>query len=148
MVGAVIASYWDWSERRVPNSLNLGWCLCGMALALGLDGLPGGVQSLLGILVGGLAMLVPFLLRVYLGGDVKLVMAMGAWLGPLKILNTFALGVVLGGVFALGFMAKRKWGSGTPSVHGEHEPLGDADRVPMAIPFAVSGVLAFFGLGY
>ena len=142
LFGVGAASYWDWSERRVPNAVNTVLGLSGMAVALALNGLSGVIQAGLGMTIGFLAMLGPFLLRVYLGGDVKLVMAMGAWLGPVKILNTFAWGAVLGGVLALGFVLKRKW--------GWSEPSSDASlaRVPMAVPFAVSGVLAFFELGY
>jgi prepilin peptidase CpaA len=97
VVGALAAAC-DLRFRRIPNWLTMG----GLALGLALH-ITGGqwMSSLQGI---GLALLVHlplFALRVLGGGDVKLMMAIGALVGPRHWLTIFAFNAVLGGLFAL-----------------------------------------------
>jgi prepilin peptidase CpaA len=57
----------------------------------------------------GIALFLPFfLLRGMGGGDVKLLAALGAWLGPLALLTVTFYTALAGGVMALGIVIWRK----------------------------------------
>ncbi len=63
-----------------------------------------------GMLTGGCLLIIPFILGGMGGGDVKLLAALGAWLGCAVILNIFLFGSVTGSFIALGlvFLKKRR----------------------------------------
>jgi len=96
---AAVAS--DLARRRIPNALNVSIFLGGL-LAQAAGGGPAALgQGLAGTAVG-LALLVPlFHFRWIGGGDVKLVAAAGAWLGPAASFWATAFGLAGGGVVAL-----------------------------------------------
>jgi prepilin peptidase CpaA len=91
----------DAATRRIPNALTLG--AAGVALAFGAAA--GGWQGLgwsaAGWLVGLLLFLPLFALRAMGGGDVKLLAAFGAWLGPALVVWVAVYGAIAGGVLAL-----------------------------------------------
>lgn len=99
-VGVLAAIAWDLRARRVPNQLNGALALVGVLFAL-VDGLPGLARAGLGLAAGFGLVIVPFALRLYRGGDAKLVMAMGVWLGPALTLWAFLFGMVAGGLLGL-----------------------------------------------
>src|SRR4029434_8231662 len=74
----------DVQSRRIPNWLTFG----GAGAALGFHTVAprgGGLRFAVAVwFVGALIMFVPFALRGLGGGDVKLVAALGAWLGPMN----------------------------------------------------------------
>jgi prepilin peptidase CpaA len=85
----------------VPNALNGGLALVGLAFA-GLSGGGWGLwQAILGLATGFALVILPFALRLYRGGDAKLVMAMGVWLGPALTLWAFLFGMVAGGILGV-----------------------------------------------
>lgn len=99
---AVAACVTDLRSSRVPNVLT------GSAVAIGLVAhvtLPGG-HGVVGALLGfaaGLAVFFPFFALGGLGGgDVKLMAALGTWIGWSPILWTALYGAVAGGVIAIG----------------------------------------------
>jgi prepilin peptidase CpaA len=53
-------------------------------------------------------MLIPYLMALVGGGDVKLLAAVGAFLGPANALWVAAFGCIAGGVVAIGFLLKRR----------------------------------------
>jgi len=97
---AVLAGWLDWRSRRIPNWLTvpaLGGGLVANTVALGW---PGTKDALEGAGLG-LALLLPFVLLRGLGaGDWKLMGALGAWIGPSRLVV-----VLLGTVFIAGGMA-------------------------------------------
>jgi prepilin peptidase CpaA len=99
VVGA--AAVVDVRSRRIPNVLTFGTALAAFvyhALTAGWHGL---ALSLGGWAIG-LALFLPmFLLRGMGAGDVKLLGAVGAWLGPLGALYAGLYSVLAGGVLAL-----------------------------------------------
>jgi prepilin peptidase CpaA len=98
---AATAGIWDLKTRRIPNLLTFG--AAGAALIF--HGISGGVSALgyaaLGWLVGALVFIVPFALRGLGGGDVKLLAALGAWLGTGDVLWLALYTGVAGGVMAI-----------------------------------------------
>ncbi len=108
--GILYASWIDYAQRRVPNWLNASLALFGLtaqALSFGWytsgDGaLPGGLAwGLLGLLVGFGVLIVPWAMHGMGAGDVKLMAAIGCWLGPWLTLLSFAVGAILGGIVAV-----------------------------------------------
>src|SRR5207247_10859094 len=78
---AVVGCIWDLRSRRIPNVLTFGAAAAAFAYHLTTGGVGALGQSALGWLVGVLVFIVPFALRGLGGGDVKLVAALGAWIG-------------------------------------------------------------------
>jgi prepilin peptidase CpaA len=98
---AAAACVTDIRSRRIPNALTFS----ALAVALIVHGLlPQGLgwsHVTFGALVG-LAVFLPFFMLGGMGaGDVKLMMALGAWLGAGTILRVALYGAVAGGVLAV-----------------------------------------------
>jgi prepilin peptidase CpaA len=79
---ASIACVTDLRTRRIPNALTFGAALAGLLYQLATGGIDGLGQAALGWVVGVVFFLLPFALGGLGGGDVKLLGALGAWLGP------------------------------------------------------------------
>jgi len=102
-----VASLIDLRSQRIPNALTLPCALAALAYHLLIQGPHGLWFSLAGLGVGLGLMLAPFLFRVMGGGDVKLLAAVGAWVGPQIVLVAFLLTSLAGGVYALAVLARR-----------------------------------------
>lgn len=102
VIGAgVAATVVDIRQRRVPNVLTMGLASVGLVLAMaGVSGVT--VGGALGGLALGLALLLPAHVFGATGaGDVKLLAAFGALLGPGGVFEAFLRAAILGGVMAL-----------------------------------------------
>jgi prepilin peptidase CpaA len=98
---AVIACATDLKSRRIPNVLTLTAAAGAFGFFLVRDGVYGFVWSAAGWAVGLLMFMPFFLLRGIGGGDVKLVAALGAWLGPMSAVWLALYAAVAGGPLAL-----------------------------------------------
>jgi prepilin peptidase CpaA len=159
LAGLISAAVFDHRRRRIPNALTVTLLCAGVAwnavAAVGAgifdDSFAGGI-GLRGALFGaltGFGVFFPFyLFRIFGAGDVKLMTAVGAWLGVWPVLTTTLLVLISGGVLAAArlFDARRRanvivnlqsiaiqglagGGSGTPLF----DPKKDtADRMPYA----------------
>src|SRR5262249_40950955 len=97
---ALCAALTDLRWRIVPNSLVMAGWIAGMALQTWASGGTGALRALIGSAVG-LAIFLPFyLLGGMGGGDVKLMAALGACLGPVQILRVALMAALLGAVLA------------------------------------------------
>jgi len=98
---ATVACVTDLRDRRIPNVLTFGAALVALVVHAFVGGASGIVTSGAGWLVG-VALFFPFFALGGLGaGDVKLLGAIGAWLGPYPVLYVALYSSLAGGLFAL-----------------------------------------------
>jgi prepilin peptidase CpaA len=104
----VMASACDLSSRRIPNILSLGGALLGLGVnVLRADSPRGALPSLEGWIVGVLLLAIPFAMGGMGAGDVKLLAAVGAWLGPSFALTTAIFGALACGAGVLILLVAR-----------------------------------------
>lgn len=97
---AAVAGWTDLRTRRIPNWLTVPAFALGIVANTILNGRAGLKDSLLGALLG-FGLLLPFyLLRSMGAGDLKFVVALGAFTGPGRLVD-----VLIGSVFVAGAMA-------------------------------------------
>ncbi len=105
---AIGAAYTDIRWGKVFNWMTVPFALLGLTLNTVGGGFDGLLLSLGGIGAGFALWLVSnFLGRILGGGDIKLLMAFGALLGPVFMVYTFAIGAIVGGAAALGIALKQ-----------------------------------------
>ena len=97
----VVACFTDVRARKIPNLLTFGAAACGLLFHLVVNGAHGLGTAAAGWIVGILLFLPIFLLRGMGAGDVKLLAALGAWLGPLQVIWLALFASIAGGVMAL-----------------------------------------------
>jgi prepilin peptidase CpaA len=98
---AVLAAIADVRTRRIPNVLTFGAAVCAILLQTSTDGTRGLGLSLAGWSIG-VAVFFPFFALGGMGaGDVKLVGALGACLGPLGALHVALGAAIAGGAVAV-----------------------------------------------
>ncbi|HEX9721522.1 MAG TPA: A24 family peptidase [Ramlibacter sp.] len=106
----VAAGVIDYRTMRIPNWLTVGGILVGLLSSTLSTGRP--LDGFLGASAGmavGLAVLLPFYaLRVMGAGDVKLMAAIGAFLGFPAILYAVLFTFIVGGVAAVAFAVSHK----------------------------------------
>jgi prepilin peptidase CpaA len=106
--GLTAAVLIDVRSRRIPNWLTALMAGAGLVMALGgVSGLTV-TQAALG-LVGGLVLMLPgHALGATGAGDVKLMAAVGAIVGPAVVLKAFLFTAVAGGVLAVAVALRRR----------------------------------------
>lgn len=102
----IAAAVIDTRSRRIPNWLT--FTLLGAGLLRGMLGLSGATPdaAVLGMLTGFALLLVMYVLGAVGAGDVKLMAAAGAWLGPGGVLALFLAASVVGLVVVLAQSAR------------------------------------------
>ena len=91
----------DIASRRIPNWLVGAGLLAGLWVSFLTHSGIGPGSSLLGAVVGFAVLLPLYLLRAMGAGDVKLMAAVGAFLGPIPALGAALLTFAAGGVLSL-----------------------------------------------
>jgi prepilin peptidase CpaA len=104
---AAIACLWDLRCRRIPNTLTLGAAAAAIGFHAIVGGIDGGLTSVGGWLVGVALLFLPFALGGMGGGDVKLLGALGAWVGPADAVWLALYTGIAGGVLAIVIAAVR-----------------------------------------
>jgi len=98
---ASIACVTDVRTRRIPNALTFGAAASAVVFHTALTGREGLILALGGWGVGLLLFLPFFLLGGMGGGDVKLLAALGAWVGPRDALMLAIYASLAGGVLGI-----------------------------------------------
>src|SRR5262245_40829808 len=102
-VGAVLllACITDLHARRIPNVLTFSAIVAALLFHALTGGLSAAGWSVAGCLLGAALFMPMFALRGMGGGDVKLLAAVGAWLGPSQVAIVALAASVAGGVMAI-----------------------------------------------
>jgi prepilin peptidase CpaA len=98
---ALAACVTDVRTRRIPNVLTFGAAAAAIAAHGWLEGVEGLSTSVAGWLVGAMLFFPLFALRGMGAGDVKLLAAIGAWLGPWPTVMVAFYTTLAGGVMAV-----------------------------------------------
>ena len=118
------ACWFDVRTRRIPNWLTFPAAALGLVAATLAHGGHGTVSSAAGFLVG-LALFFPlFVLKGLGAGDVKLMGALGAWLGTSVIFGVAFYTTLAGGVLALALIVQARL-----RAPGGAQPLAAADAL-------------------
>lgn len=96
-----LGATFDVGTRRIPNAITVGGLAVALLLRLSLGGAGGLVDGLLGALLAFLVTFPLFMLRSMGGGDVKLLTAVGAFLGPADTFVALLATALVGGVLAI-----------------------------------------------
>ncbi|MGE4299910.1 MAG: prepilin peptidase [Desulfovibrionaceae bacterium] len=102
------ATITDLRAQRIPNTITFGLAAASLAWHGWTGHLDGFLFSLGGLGVGFGCIILPYALGVMGAGDVKLMAAVGAALGPAGALWSFLLTSVAGGLYALAVLAARR----------------------------------------
>ena len=124
----LVATIVDLRTRRIPNQLTAAMAVIGLGLAgTGLSGLTIGA-ALAGLVLGFAVMLPGHLLGATGAGDVKLMAAAGALLGPALVLSAFIFSALAGGVLAVVVAVQRRRLAATFAGTGRLVAAGGAAR--------------------
>ncbi|MGQ9503515.1 MAG: A24 family peptidase [Thermogutta sp.] len=100
-ITAGLAAITDLRQRRIPNVITVPAAVMGLVFHAFLPFGEGWLFALTGFAAGAALLLLPYLLGGGGMGDIKLLAALGSWLGPAWILVAFAAGIVVGAVLTL-----------------------------------------------
>jgi prepilin peptidase CpaA len=104
LVAALIAAVTDITRFKVYNLLTLPLLVAGLVYH-GMMGGPGGLaMSVVGMVLGAAILLVFYVMGGMGAGDVKLMAALGAWLGLPAIFYVFLASALAAGAYALVMM--------------------------------------------
>jgi prepilin peptidase CpaA len=102
-----VATACDLAWRRIPNYLILSGLLFAFIASWFNGGMTGLIYSFAGAMIGLLIFIFPYSKSLIGGGDVKLMAAVGAFLGPYSILLVALYASLFGGLFVLAFLLFR-----------------------------------------
>jgi prepilin peptidase CpaA len=105
----------DLRRRRIPNALTFGAAAAGLVLQSLLGGTAGLSAAATGLGVGLVILLPGYLIRATGAGDVKLMAAVGTFLGPNWVLVAGVLSILAGGLIAAMFAASALISRSSPS---------------------------------
>ena len=152
----------DVRTRRIPNVLSFSAIAAGLVINTAIAGPSGLLFSLGGLLTATVLLFAPFALGGIGGGDVKMMGAVGAFVGPRVVLAALACGMILGGFVMVGVLARRGvlgekltgtfvmlWSAlATRSIAPLRAPAADPGGIalPYSVPLAL-GTIAVLGYG-
>lgn len=108
VVLAVVAAIMDLRQHRIPNWLTYPGIVLGFGCRGALLGWKGLVSALAGCLLAGGVMFLFFMVRAMGAGDVKIMAAIGAFVGPGNAVAVLLATAICGGVLAIIYAVYRK----------------------------------------
>ncbi len=155
-----VATFTDLRSRRIPNWLVLPFLAAGFAVSGWLHGWQGLGQSLEGAALGLVIYGFLFWMGGMGGGDVKLCVAIGAWIGPSQLFIALVITGMAGGIMvvcwaAFGGFLKELFGGASDLAFGWKDRGGVLDpevvlsnpkrrKMPYAPAIAVGTLISFF----
>lgn len=100
-----VATFTDLRSRRIPNWLVFPFMAVGIAVSGWSQGWQGMGQSVAGLALAALVLGFFFWMGGMGLGDVKLYVAIGAWIGPSQLMLAMVITALAGGAMALGWAA-------------------------------------------
>ncbi|MBR1645470.1 MAG: prepilin peptidase [Selenomonadaceae bacterium] len=101
-----LMTFTDFEQYMLFDSMTLPLAIIGVPVAWQTNFFDGVLAAVIG---GGIFLLFAFVTSAIGGGDVKLIAALGFWLGCEKLLNVVLIGSIAGGISALlMILAKKK----------------------------------------
>ena len=97
----LLATYTDIKKHLIPNALSLGGIIIGFSINIYQSGFDGALFSLGGLAVGFFLLIPFYALKGMAAGDVKLMAAIGTFLGPMTTLTVVLSTLICGGVLAI-----------------------------------------------
>ena len=102
---AMVVAFWgaifDLCIKKIPNWITFTAIILGLAMNFFFFRWAGVSQAALGIGIGFLIYIPMYVFKIMGGGDVKLLMAIGAFAGPKFCLSVGIAAIFVGGAFAL-----------------------------------------------
>lgn len=106
----LVACWYDVRQHRVPNWLNLSLLIGALTCRTLWMGAAGLTEGLMGMGVGFGLLVLLWAMNGMGAGDVKLMAAIGAWLGPTMTFYAVVAGALVGGAMALAMILyRRNW---------------------------------------
>jgi len=139
------AAFTDCRMHRIPNYITVPTAILGLVYhTVSPEGV-GPWMSMAGFGIGFSLLFIPWLLGGSGMGDIKLLAALGAWLGPKWLLTAFVLSMLIASVMAIAMLFQNfaKWGAGKARKKFSSAliltPRDGEARKPsrMSVPFAV-----------
>jgi prepilin peptidase CpaA len=159
LIAVTLATLTDLRSHRIPNWLVFPFLVAGIVVSF----IPHGIgirQSTLGILVAGCVFGIFWWLGGMGMGDVKLYMAIGAWIGPSQLVTALVMTSIAGGLMAIcwaaagGFLkdsligaGRLAFGFGKRGLRPHPELVLDNPRtrkMPYAPAIAIGTMFSFF----
>ena len=147
----------DVRSHRLPNLLTLPALLGALLLSPWLGATSGPLEAGVGAALGFALLVAPYAIGGIGAGDVKAVMALGAWIGPEAILGAVAWALIAAGTFGLALLTlrgelgdfARRWGRTLAVMltlrRLAYEPPAPGSGAASGMPFAVALTLGLAG---
>jgi prepilin peptidase CpaA len=131
---AATAGAWDLCRRRIPNALTYPAALTGFAIAACGAGATSTADSVLGAAAALICGAPLFLAGGMGGGDVKLLAAIGALVGPAGLMHTALLALIIGSAASIVWLGWRRELSRTARSVAVFFATALTPRVPVILP--------------
>lgn len=104
VLAGLIGAYFDVISRRIPNRFTYPAIVTALLLRFVLLGWRGLLAGVAGLLICGGVFFLLFVINAMGGGDVKLMAAVGAWIGYRHTGTALIVCSICGGLIALGYV--------------------------------------------
>ena len=100
LAGLLLAAVIDHKQRRIPNWMSAAILAAGLTQSFFVGSMVSPGMSVLGMLAGFGLMFPFFVIGAKGGGDLKLMVAVGSWVGPGWVLAIFVIEALIGLVYS------------------------------------------------